>query len=315
MNKEVYDKLNALRVKVLYRTLLCIGIGTVVSIMALNVDPFAGIFTAFLSFIITVLLSGSTDYVRQFKKTLLKELFNKNFENCKFSFAEGLKEEYVRKTKLVTMGDEYESDDLISGSYRGINFTRSDIHIYDEYHDKNGTSTITLFRGQWMIFDLPKEFHSVTKVLQHGFFKAINPGESWFSDEKMECIETESAKFNDHFTIYTTNPHDAFYLLTPQVMEQMLKVERKYEDVRFGFINGKLHVLIESDENNFEPSILTPVDGTTVHELQKQIDLIKDIADSLHLEGDDTDAILDIDDTDWSSRSTDMEKTATADRS
>ncbi|MCQ2755158.1 MAG: DUF3137 domain-containing protein [bacterium] len=52
-----------------------------------------------------------------------------------------------------------------------------------------------------------------------------------FDSELTDCplnpIETENPAFNKTYTVYCQNAEDAFYILTPHIMEEMLEVQAK----------------------------------------------------------------------------------------
>ncbi len=312
MDKEIFDKLNKERQGVLNRYTWGGIVTFLATVGSLFIHPYLGLLVALLGALTTLLIGGRKKFVKDFKSLLLTSVYDSNFENCTFSFEKGFDEEYVFSTELTSHGNTYSSDDMISGEYRGIKFKRSDVNIRQVVHTGKTTTSIPIFEGQWMVFDLPKHFSSTTKVVENGFFKAGNPTGNFFNEIKVEKIETESNEFNERFSVFTTDTHDAFYLLTPQLMEKILKLEKIYDNVRLGFINNQLHVLIDSKKNNYEPSIMEEIDDSTVRSLQNQVNLIKDITDLLNIEGDETNVIMDNTDSPWSSRGTSMDQAVTA---
>lgn len=290
MNDEILNELENERQKVLgfYLKLLMgtIGLGF---ITALLTDAIAGTIVGSLAFCVGLLFTGRRKFVNHFKSKVLTSIFNQTFGKCEFHFNDGFSKDDVFATELTNYGNTYHSDDLIKGEYRGIPFERADVAIRQVQSTGKSVMVIPIFVGQWMIFSLPyKKFDSTTKVVENEFFKASNPTGNFFNKIKVEKMETESIPFNDKFSIFTNNEQDAFYLLTPVMMEKLLELEKKYDKVRIGFINGQVHVLLATNKNQFEPSVSSKIDDEYINELQSQANIIKDIADILQIEGKDS---------------------------
>ena len=68
-------------------------------------------------------------------------------------------------------------------------------------------------------------------------------------------IEIESDAFNKKFNIYAQNAHDAFYILTPSLMEKIDNLEKRNKGkILLCFINNQLHVGLYDGKDSFEPS-------------------------------------------------------------
>ncbi len=283
--ENLIQKLNAERNKVLQRYIILLVVTGITGISLAKFEPIAGLIVAALMYTFGGLCIGIYGYKAHFKTKLLTTLFNDNFENCKFNFDDVDNEDQFFQLGLIPHANDYHADDLISGDYRGIHFKRCDVRLHDLIGIGDHREDSNIFTGQWICYSLPyKKFKSKTRVIPNGLFKASDPGR-FLDEENLDRLETESSSFNEFYSIFTTNSEDAFYLLTPQMMERIIKLDCKYEDIRIAFINSKMHILIESNENMFEPSILDSVNENLIRTLEKQIDIIKDIADILKLEG------------------------------
>ena len=76
------------------------------------------------------------------------------------------------------------------------------------------TKTITVFVGQWLILDFHKELSADLCVFEGG-------------RKRSGQIETENAAFNEKFGISCDSAHDAFYILTPHMMEHILTMDQR----------------------------------------------------------------------------------------
>lgn len=129
--------------------------------------------------------------------------------------------------------------DLIEGRYKGVNFSFSDIHLEMETTDKNGRKTrTTKFKGQWLILSLAKPMTYGVRIRKNG-------GTS--------TVQTENIEFNRRFQILASDGHTAFYVLTPQLMEQILKADnRANARMLIGFAGDKMHIALGSNRDLFE---------------------------------------------------------------
>ena len=121
---------------------------------------------------------------------------------------------------MMNTRDKYHSNDYISAKYKEINFECADVHIEEEYRDSDGdTSYTTIFKGQWFIFDFNKNFKANIQICEKSF-RGTKRG-VFFSNEVYEKVKMEDVDFNSMFKIYAENELDAFYILTPNMMEKI----------------------------------------------------------------------------------------------
>lgn len=55
-------------------------------------------------------------------------------------------------------------------------------------------------------------------------------------------VQMESEKFNQSFDVFAEDAHDAFYLLTPHFMEQMVRLQKKYTHISIKFRGNQVVV-------------------------------------------------------------------------
>lgn len=68
------------------------------------------------------------------------------------------------------------------------------------------------------------------------------------TDSPMPIVETENPAFNNEFTTYCEKASDAFYILTPQIMEQMIEAQKIYKRLVFNFDGNDLYIIIYHDK-------------------------------------------------------------------
>lgn len=134
-----------------------------------------------------------------------------------------------------------------------------------------------------MIFDFNKSFKANVQVCQKGFG---NSKVNNYKTMKYKKVSMEDQIFNKNFRIYAQDEHDAFYILTPSLMEKIKNLESSISGkLLFCFIDNKLHVGIQNNKDSFEHSIFTKIDEEKVkNEISKDIKMITAFVDELNLD-------------------------------
>lgn len=147
------------------------------------------------------------------------------------------------KTGIYSLkGRTFVGDDLISGTHNDVYFKMSDVNLY-QYESRNkSVKKVDIFKGVVFISDFYKEFISHTFVLSNRDIKC-----------KGEKILVDNVMFNENFVVYTNNKINAFYILSPTFMEQLLKLKRRFNcDINIVFYKNKIYIYIDNKKNNFE---------------------------------------------------------------
>jgi hypothetical protein len=216
---------------------------------------------------------------KEFKNKYLRELINKTFDNAEYYPDRGIDKDRVYATNLVKRADRYHTEDLIKGDVEGVKFETCDLKLEERHvrHTKNGTQVyyVTYFLGRFFEFEFPKEFKSKIIVTESGLM-------TFFSSFKK--LEMESVEFNKKFKTYAQNEHDAFYVLTPHLMEAILELEQSNPGtIALLFTGNKLNITINNNRNTFEMSLFRKVDMSIINQLQRDLNVIKDIVLELKL--------------------------------
>lgn len=243
--------------------------------------------------IVTLIISSGPQkkFTLAFKNMFVLKSLQNVFENLQYNPEQGIPKSFISSTQMMYMGDRYSSNDYVSGKYKGINVIQSDVHIEEREQttDSEGNTTtnwVTIFRGRWMIFDFNKMFKSNIQVSQKGFSNSrIN---NWFSEVKYKKVSMEDQEFNKKFRIYAQNDHDAFYILTPSLMEKIKNLSMAISGkLLLCFIDNKLHVGIDNNKDSFEHSVFSKIDEEKIlNDISRDIKLITDFVDKLNLDND-----------------------------
>lgn len=243
--------------------------------------------------IITLIISSgpSKKFALAFKEAFVLKSLKSVFTDLKYEPEKGLSSSVIRETQMMDMGDRYSSNDFISAKYKNINVVQADVHIEEKHEstDSDGhthTTWVTIFRGRWMIFDFNKTFKANIQVCQKGFTNSRIS--NWGSKLKYKKVKMEDESFNNQFRIYAQSEHEAFYILTPSLMEKIKNLTNTVNGrILLCFIDNKLHVGVQNNKDSFEHSIFSKIDEEKVIEgISKDIKLITNFVDELDLDND-----------------------------
>ncbi|WP_340694091.1 DUF3137 domain-containing protein [Hyphomonas sp.] len=148
--------------------------------------------------------------------------------------------------------DSYE--DLITGTRKGVDFELFEAHLEERRHstDSKGrtqTRWVTVFRGQCLRFSFHKAFHGRTLVTRDaGFFNRFGGGKG------MQRAMLEDPEFERIFEVYTTDQVESRYLLTPDLMQKLVDMEKAFDGgkLKCCFDGGELLITLQGGDL-FEP--------------------------------------------------------------
>lgn len=222
----------------------------------------------------------TSDFKKIYKNTFVVNVLKDNFDNVVYHPLEGYDKTSVKNMGLVTLGDRFSSEDLLQGSYKGVNFSQSDVVVEEEHESDDGTTVITLFKGRMFTFVFPKKDVVGVKVFSNNFMnkdKRIN-------GNKYEKVAFEDVEFNKKFKVYAANEHDAFYVLTPNMMENIKKIFSVYGNVSLHIADGILYLGFNTYRDTFDADYRKPLSYPTEKtRIEGDVQVIKDIIDTLHI--------------------------------
>ena len=143
-----------------------------------------------------------------------------------------------------------DGSDHIKAVYNGLNIELGDIELIDEteYIDENGVSQKsrnTLFKGQWLTCDFGKELVGEVYI-------------SEWTQKDRRCMKSnvtmDNEQFSKRFCVRADNPQEAYYILTPHMMEYIFTMADKGGGtVYLSFLrDGKMHVAVKTRRDFFE---------------------------------------------------------------
>ena len=270
------------RKKIGYLIATVVGVVTIFIAASANIIPLVLIGVVATGIFVVLRSRISKEMKRCVSDNVVRSVINSVFDGAFYDPFGRLSDSIIENTELgFSSFNEISGSDYISGVYNGLNVEMSDVKLVQvtRVHTKDGVreTRTTVFEGPWMICDFGKELSAdLLLVERSGLGKKFSKG----------GIKTESEEFNKNFLIESDNEHDAFYILTPHMMEYILEMDQKgggKTHMRF-MRGGKVHIAINSGRNSFELS------GTNVDlaflksKFESELRYITDIIDELRLQ-------------------------------
>ena len=204
-------------------------------------------------------------------KISFKTIYVKNFiEKQGFRYLGGKKPNKFDRVLLQSSGFFNSSqinylDDVIEGEKFGTKFKFFEIFI---------NSSDSNFGGVFFVADFSKEINSQTTIISKKIinFKSYN-------------ILMDNALFNDKFKVFSDNPINAMYILTPLFLEKIANLTKNFGDnIKINFKNSKIYIHIEGKYDHFEPDIYkSAITNNPAKNILDEINALLDIIEVLVL--------------------------------
>ena len=223
-------------------------------------------------------------YAKKYKRYIIEYGINQIFEEVRYTPDYGFDQSTIYSTGMVVKGNYFESEDMISGLYKGVPFTQSDVRIQYRQGASKYAKRIDLFTGRWMMFRFNKNFVSNLQVIEKGSF-GFKKGNDQFGS-RLHKLEMDNEVFNRSFKVNCEDTEEAYYILTPQMMNRMLVLKDNTKgQLMFCFMDNVLHIACNTGKNSFEPPVLRKIDMQRImNETYNDLSLITSFVDSLNLD-------------------------------
>lgn len=158
------------------------------------------------------------------------------------------------------------------GKKSNIDFQIADVDAYELHVDSKGNrSTSDVYQGMFGYVTFENKFKCIL---------TINSGYK-LKGTKLEKVVLEDIDFNNEFDVKSNDQLEARYILTPDMMEKILKLEKIIKNVKIVFANKTLYIGAEK-VNMFELKKYKKGDPLTVFEnLYDEIELVLSIVEEL----------------------------------
>ncbi len=189
-----------------------------------------------------------------------------------------------RDLSLVPGWDRASYEDLVTGKRGEVDFELFEAHLEERRtstDSKGNTRTewVTVFRGQCLRLDFHKRFYGRTLISRDaGFFNRFGGGPG------LQRARLEDPEFEKIFEVYTTDQVEARFLLTPDLMQRLVDIERTFRGgkLKACFDGGEMLISVQGGDL-FEPgSMFKPLDNPErVRELLDDFSAVFNLIDTI----------------------------------
>lgn len=249
-NKQLEAELQSLRSKATIAKVLTYGSGAAMILcLIMALIPLA------IFFLVLALVGG---YQLEKNSSRLKKLLSDNIISSVIKEALGDAVEYNPWGKInpgsMVFPFSYNStngSDHIKAVYNGLNIELGDIELIDETEitdNETGQTekhSDTVFKGRWLTCDFGKELAGQVYISE------------WTKKDRRRMksnVTMDNEQFSKRFCVRADDPQEAYYILTPHMMEYILTMaDKSGGTVYLSFLrDGKMHVAVKTGRDFFE---------------------------------------------------------------
>ncbi len=276
--KELLSDLNLLeeeRKKVLKQFLIasvfflvggigCLGVYYVHATPVLYVVPAALIIYAIICYMKYSKLKAA--YSINFKKNIVRRIVDFIEPGLNYYPEKYISQKLFTDSDIFRQSiDSYVGDDCISGIIEKTNFSFSELHAqHREVYYNNGRRQerwVKIFKGIFFVADFNKHFNGRTFVLPDkaenflgGIFKFVQK----LTVGRGQLVKLENPQFEKEFVVYSDDQIEARYILSPALMERILKFRQEANShILLSFVNSCMFLAIPIGVNLFEAKIFS----------------------------------------------------------
>ena len=248
-NEQLEAELQSLRSKATVAKILTYGSGAAAILCFIT-----GLIPVAIVFIVLALVGG---YQLEKNSSRLKKILSDNIIGGVLKEALGDAVEYNPWGKLnpgsMVFPFSYnraDGSDHIKAVYNGLNIELGDIELINETDntDENGNTqknSQTCFKGQWLTCDFGKELSGQVYISE------------WTKKDRRSMksnVTMDNEQFGKRFCVRADDPQEAYYILTPHMMEYILTMaDKSGGTVYMSFLrDGKMHVAVQTGRDFFE---------------------------------------------------------------
>lgn len=198
---------------------------------------------------------------RAFKQTCVLDVIRGMgvFDDLSYVPGKGFSYNEVWDSCVVAAGEAkyFESEDLLTGRYRGMPFAYGD--VVTKYLRRSGKKTREeiIFCGQIIRLSLPEGAKWSFGHLQVFEKELLSNLKGRTAPHR---VQVEDEAFNRRFQVFAADEHNAFYLLTPQMLEQIVRFADAADcQTALTFVGRSLYVAVNSMNSIFDAALKTPV--------------------------------------------------------
>jgi hypothetical protein len=181
----------------------------------------------------------------------------------------------------------WRAEDRITGKRKNISFVIEEVKAGRYEQRGKRRREVIFFQGALVYLDFNKHFHGHTVVVAEKDSRSFGGllGEAETRRGK-NIVLFPNPDFERIYTVYATDDQEAHYLITPKLMELILRARsRLSSDLRLAFVNDSLFVAVPSTQDRFEVGLMSRVTPSSVAgDLAAVVQLTEQLIDLFDLE-------------------------------
>lgn len=150
--------------------------------------------------------------------------------------------------------EDLNSEDQVTGHTEVVPFWVHEVKATREEGSGRNRRTVVIFKGLIAELDFNKNFQGHTVIVPESEAQILLGlfGESESRGQK-EIVRLENPEFTKKCAVYSTNDQEARYIITPKLMELILRAQIVLDaPLRLCFLNKSLFVVVPQSRDNFE---------------------------------------------------------------
>lgn len=214
----------------------------------------------------------NTAFYLEYKKNIAEPVLEQFLEEFQYKPSQGFSRSQLSDFRFFSgiNVDTVHSEDYIEGVYKGVGYRQADVQQKKRLNASDLYNEADRLHGRIFIYHFKKTLNGDIVIKTQNSPHVDVRG--------MEKVEMENMLFNSKFDVYTTNEHIAYYLLTPQFMEYLLRLNVRGETA-FRFFMNNIEVLRNGVNGIFEADMSKPLDlqyeiGKSYNELKEILDFV-----------------------------------------
>ncbi|HNJ90482.1 MAG TPA: DUF3137 domain-containing protein [Chitinophagales bacterium] len=201
------------------------------------------------------------DFKTEYKRVVIGKLATYISDQLVFTPNIFIPESTYNQSKIfLSDPDIYSGEDLVTGKIGNTQIQFCELHTKDRQTDSRGRTTyVTIFKGIFFIADFNKHFNGQTYVLSdfgERFLGAFGRLMQSINVGRPDVVRLEDPEFEKEFVVYSSDPVEARYILSPAMMQRLLEYRKKTgSKIQCSFLNNNIYLAMPMKENLFEPSL------------------------------------------------------------
>lgn len=194
-------------------------------------------------------------FKKDFKNQVMPNLIKEIDENLFYKPESYITFDEFNSPKLYDYPQDYTGNDFIYGNIDGIDIKFSDIYATRKIENDGKTDIETIFKGIFFLAEFNKNFTSKTYVISNLMHCcSFDIGDRAYMD---------NAEFQKEFKTYTNDQINARYILSPNLMEKILKIKELFKvPINLCFMDNKIYIYIEFNSDQFEANPFVSLIGS-----------------------------------------------------